>query len=292
MKYRSLPVRDFDLDYTISSGQVFNWDYKDGFWLGTIKNALFKIRQNGDKLFFISNLPEKTAKQRLKKYFNLTTDLSTLIKDIDKDETIHKAVSSFRGLRVVNVPPWECAVSFLLSINTNIPRIKKMIGNLCSKYGRQVSVDGINRYTFPSPEKLLDAGLLRLKKLKLGFRARYLFEFARKIKGQKNFLEYLKKDRYDIAKCKLTNCLGIGPKVADCVLLYSYDKAYAFPVDVWIRRAMTRYYGDKIRAMFCLKKNENIKDAHIRDFATGYFGRYAGWAQVYLYCYARKELKT
>lgn len=271
----ALPVLDFNLEHTLECGQAFRWEKKGRFYYGVIGEALMKVGYDGSRLIVESN--STLNKKAIAEYFGLNEDLPKILKAIDVDKNIHKAVTKFHGLRILNQEPWECLASYILSINNNIPRIKVLIERLSENFGRRLTLDDIERYSFPNADKIANVDLRALKKLKLGFRAEYLKDTAKKIASGKFELKKLKGLNYEDAKKELISLKGVGEKVADCALLFSFKKYEAFPVDVWIKRGVEELY-------FNGKKLAPKKAA---EFARRHFGPFAGYAQEYLYHYLR-----
>ena len=181
-----------------------------------------------------------------------------------------KALFKFaNGIRILHQDHWEALCSFIISQNNNIPRIKKIIEALCSAYGDVIYIDenGKNYYSFPSPEKILEAGEKKIFELKTGFRAKYIIDAARKVSSGEISFEEIEKASTDEAMKILCKICGVGPKVASCVLLFSFRKYDCFPIDVWVKKILDKYYPD-----FTGKE---------------YFGEYAGIAQQYLFYYER-----
>jgi N-glycosylase/DNA lyase len=266
----SLGIRDFNLHDTLNSGQLFRYIAFVDHYLIHAGNHLFKIWQKGERIFF-----EGVEEEFISRFFRLEDDLEGIYGQIGKDPFIGKAIELYRGLRLIHQDPWECLVSFLCSSAKNIPHIKCIVENLCRHYGKPVSLDNYRGYGFPSPDQISDGR--DLERIKAGFRTRYLLEASRRVKSMD--LRALGKLEYRDAKKELMTLPGVGEKVADCVLLFSLDFTEAFPVDTWIRKAMHRgYHGGK-----------KVSDRGIREFAQGYFGKYAGYAQQYLYHFARKQ---
>jgi len=265
-----LRVRDFDLDFTLSCGQVFRWKKLDGgFWYGLIGNRVVKIKQAGDLLScsssLISDLPSLISE-----YFNLKFYYKKMAHSISNDSIIRKMVSSAYGLRILKQDPWECLVSYIISINKNIPAINCLIENICRKYGKRIEFEGDTYYTFPKPAELKHLETHHIRACSVGFRDRYIKDAIDKVYSKKIDLKKLAKLSYPKAKAELIKIVGIGSKVADCILLFAYNKYEAFPVDVWIKRAMRKLYG--------IKKGKDIL-----PFASKHFGKYAGYAQEFIY---------
>ncbi|MDH5634593.1 MAG: DNA repair protein, partial [Candidatus Bathyarchaeota archaeon] len=196
--------------------------------------------------------------------------------------------------RLARQDPWECLISYICATYKNIPAIKNMIFELSRRFGHQVSYEGCSFYSFPGPEALTDASINELRKCKLGFRAKLVRDAAQKVGANEIDLEHLKKVDYETAKAELQKVSGVGNKVADCVLLFSLEKLEAFPVDVWMRRIVGTHYSDRFDRSLIGKissKTSLSRKAYERigSFARDYFGRYAGYAQEYLFHYARSR---
>lgn len=273
-----IAVPDFNLEYSLECGQAFRWEKVNGYYYGVIGRSLVKLRQEGDNLFY--KIYGDLGLNELCRYLSLDLDLGYILKSIDVDEHINDAISLYRGLRILRQDPWECLASFILSSYNNIPRIKQMLLNLSMKFGNRITSDDFVAFTFPHHSYIADAGLKGLESLRLGFRADYLLEAARKLTNGYISLDTIYSSDYSNAKSHLLTMPGIGDKVADCVLLFSMEKYESFPVDVWIARIMERFYFE----------NSPTNPRVIASFARDYFGRYAGYAQEYLYCYARERL--
>lgn len=272
-----LPVSDFNLEHTLECGQAFRWEKLGGHYIGVIGTALVKVVFDGHKLIIETSSP--VHKKRIADYFGLNEDLPAIYKEIGKDPNVRKAIDRFRGLRILNQDRWECLASFILSSYTNIPRIKKMIAGLSKRFGKRLALGNIEGYSFPSVEKIAKADIKTLKGLGLGFRAAYIKDTAQGITSKKIDLDGLEDLNYKGAKERLISLKGVGEKVADCVLLFSFKKYEAFPVDVWIKRGIEKLYF----------KGRPMAPKRIAEFARSKFGPYAGYAQEYLYHYLRHE---
>ncbi|MBI4353944.1 MAG: hypothetical protein HY595_01785 [Candidatus Omnitrophica bacterium] len=177
--------------------------------------------------------------------------------------------------------PWECLVSFICSAYNNITRIQGMIERLARAYGTAVGFNGFSGYTFPTPEAIAAASEGELRELGLGFRAAYLQATARMMAEGRLPLESLRQVNYPAAKTALMQCEGVGDKVADCVALFGLEQYEAFPIDLWMERAMRYYF-----------RRQKMTPRRIHDFAARHFGSYAGYAQQYLYQYVRNVRRT
>ena len=268
-----IEVRDFSLNHTLNSGQLFRYINFGDHYLIHAGSRLFKVWQKGGRIFF-----EGVGEEFISRFFRLDDDLKGIYRQIGKDPFIGMAIELYRGLRLMRQDPWECLVSFLCSSAKNIPHIKCILEQLCRHYGQSVSLDNYRGYGFPSPDQITRGR--DLEKIKAGFRARYLLEIS--MRAKLIDLEELRKLEYRDAKKELMALPGVGEKIADCVLLYSLGFNEAFPMDTWIRKAMRKGYY----------KGKNLPDREIREFAQGYFGKYAGYAQQYLYHFMRNQAKT
>ena len=264
----------FNLAHTLECGQAFRWQRVGEWYYGVIFGNIIKIRQNLLGLDFYSYpKPEEEIAYRLSYYLRLDDDLALIYSSISLDDRIRKAISQFYGLRLLRQEPWECLISFICSSNSNIARISSSIETMCQSLGERLEMDDQVRYSFPTPLQIMGMGETGLRLMGLGYRAKHLAETAL-IVGEKGYdLEGLSELTYDDAKAGLIALPGVGPKVADCVLLFSMDKLEAFPIDVWVRRVVIEWY---------LESKNPSYDA-IREWALGYFGPYAGYAQQYLF---------
>jgi N-glycosylase/DNA lyase len=272
----SILAKDFSLEKTLECGQFFRYEKKGNFYLVSMRNRLFKVRQEGERLYF-GGAPKKF----IIRFFGLDADYRKILSSISKDDFIKKAIKENWGMRIIRQDPWECLISYICSANNNIPRIKKNVDMLSERFGREISHDSHKSYSFPNPGELSDHD--KIFSCKVGFRSRFIHE-ANKTVDEKG-LELLKGKSYKQAREELIKLKGVGEKIADCVCLFSLDKPEAFPVDVWIRRVMLeQYFNDKGE-----KEKKRLKNSEIGDFARGYFGRYAGYANQFLFYYRRLQ---
>ena len=278
-----------NLDFTLCCGQTFRWNEQGRWWYGAVGEKVIKIRQIGNELEF-----ENVEMDFVKNYFGLYDDLSKISSQISKDEYIKRAVEAFKGLRILRQDPWECLISYICATYKNISAIKLMLSNLSKKFGDKIYFDGYDFYTFPTPERLAKATIEELAKCGLGYRAKYVSETAKAVYENGFEVESLRKLSYEKAKEELLNFSGVGLKVADCVLLFSLGKLEAFPVDVWIKRVILKYYESYFPNEFIWKisgkKSLTISEyKELNLFGRRYFGDYAGYAQEYLYHYERTK---
>lgn len=287
MKIRLDRSTPFNLDATLCCGQTFRWDKLAGWWYGVVGERVFKVRQTEGFVEF-----ENADASLVRNYFDLNDNLNRILSEISKDGHIKNAVDMFNGLRILRQDPWECLISYICATYKNISAIKQMLSNLSRRFGERICLDGNSFYTFPKPEKLAVASESELTECGLGYRAKYVHETASMVNEGLYDFERLTRTGYGDAKAQLLNAPGVGPKVADCILLFSLGKLEAFPVDVWMRRAILRHYNDHFTREFIAKIRE--KEALTRSdyeklgsFGRSYFGQFAGYAQEYLYHYER-----
>jgi N-glycosylase/DNA lyase len=264
---------NFSLKHTLESGQVFGWKKIGDKYLGELNGNAVCISQSKNNLEF-----EGTGEKELGNYLRLDEDAKKIEKSILKDEIIKNAVSKFSGLSILRQDPFYCSISYLCSSNCNIPRIEKMLENLRRRKGEKLlEKKEAVIYSFPTPEKLARLSIEELRECNLGFRAKYVKEFATKVaEGQINLKE-IKSKSYEEGRELLMQSKGIGEKVADCISLFSLEKLNAFPVDVHIERIMKQNYPQLA----------SEKKQKIGEFARSYFGPYAGYAQEFLFMHSR-----
>lgn len=277
----------FDLDLTLCCGQIFKWEKKDEWWCGVIEDKPIKIRQINTQLE-IKNINSNLVKR----YFGLNDDLYEIKRKICIDKHIEKALNKFWGLRIIHQDPWECLISYICATYKSISAIRKMLYKLSEKFGEKKIFDDNIFFTFPKPEKLQSAKESDLLDCGLGYRSKYVLATSKKIFYNESIFEDLKKLPYFQAKKKLIDLPGVGPKVADCILLFSLGKNNAFPIDIWIKRVILRYYSNHFSKQFISKMSTGraitTSDYNILNkFGRTYFGEYAGYAQEYLYHFER-----
>jgi len=285
----------FNLDFTLQCGQTFRWEKIGEWWFGVVRRYVVKARQNNDVLE-VHTYPEEPDFRFWRGYFRLDDDLPRIYSLIVKDDHIKAAVESFRGLRLLRQEPWECLVSYVCATNKNIPAIKDMIFRMCKNFGKKLLFEGREFYTFPKPKDLANADIERLKACKLGFRAKRVREIAKKVDSKEFDLEALHRLSYGDAWRKLLKLPGVGPKVADCFLLFSLGKLEAFPIDIWMKRIILKYYHDHFEESFVKrvlgkKSPSRAEYRKIGLFGRKYFGEFVGYAQEYLYHYERRLSK-
>ncbi|MDO8729715.1 MAG: DNA glycosylase [Candidatus Omnitrophota bacterium] len=260
---------------------MFRWaDLGGGSFGGWIDGSFARVSQEGDRLLF-----RGVSGEAAHRFFSLETDLPAVTGEFDVDPAIHEALRRYPGLRVIRQDPWECAASFMLSAYNNIPRLTGMLDQLSCRFASPRGGDslalpsrrlGLN--PFPRPEVLAKVSERVLRNCGLGYRAPYLKAMAQAVASTRMDLERLRALEDEGLRRALLTLPGIGEKVVECVMLFAYGRGAAFPVDVWIGRAMRGWYF----------RRRKVSDKKIREFARKHFGPYCGWAQQYLYCLARQ----
>lgn len=279
----TIAVRDYDLAATLSSGQAFRWRFQDGAWCGVIGNHSVRLR--ADAFSITAETAAPVADWRwLVDYLQTGLDLSAVLATFPDDEPMRAAANACRGLRLLRQDPWECLASFILSSTKQIVQIQQIVALLCERFGEPVTpVSGAGPvFAFPAAERLARAAESELRACKMGFRAPYLLASARRIAGGQFDLNRLRQVPLDSARLELMTLPGVGRKIADCVLLFAYGFPSAFPVDVWVMKALRRLYFPK--------RQPGLK--RLRRFSETHFGPHAGYAQQYLFHYMRTKWKS
>ena len=272
-------VRDFELKDIFECGQCFRWDAQsDGSYLGVAEGRAVHILKEADCVR-IENTTKAEFESFWRNYLDLDFDYKALKENLSKDAVLKEAIKSGEGIRILNQDLWECIVSFIISANNNIPRIKGIIKTFCESFGDEILLGDEKFYAFPSAEKLLGIAIEDLKPLRAGYRDKYIIDAIEKVSNKNVDLEFIKEAPYEEAKKEIMKIKGVGNKVADCILLFGAGKKNAFPVDVWIKRVMETLYKDE------------MKDKDISSFAKERFGEYGGYAQQYLFYHMREISK-
>lgn len=244
-------MSNFNLAQTLECGQCFRWENINNKFYGVAGGNKLCVYEGNNSLVF-EDVNIEVFENFWRKYFDLDTDYSEIIKNLsNKNEILDKIFSEISGIRILNQDFWETLCSFIISQNNNIPRIKKIISKMCELFGESL---GGGYYSFPSAETIANLSEKDLDLIKSGFRAKYILNAAKHIVNNK-----VVQSEQELIKIK-----GVGPKIAQCVLLYACHKLDAFPMDVWMKRIMNDYFPDKL---------------------PDFFGEYAGVAQQYLYYY-------
>ncbi len=273
-----IKIPDFEPKHIFECGQCFRWNREaDGSYTGVAHGKVLNVLKNGEKILF-NNIGEGDFEAVWENYFDLKRNYFEIERQLSEiDETMEKAVSFGHGMRILNQDPWETLVSFIISANNGVARIKGIVENLSENYGIEIGeYRGKMRYAFPSAERLASLDASEIRACGAGYRDEYILKAAMAVSEKADWLgSVCKMDTRD-AKKELVGLSGIGPKVSDCILLFSMEKMDTFPVDVWVKRTMEHFY---------LHKKSSPEE--ISAFAEDYFGGLKGFAQQYLFHYAR-----
>ena len=283
-----LPAKDYDLAATLDSGQVFRWRKHGDFWIGVVGNNYVRLRQGGDGVFAETDADVESW-DWLRQFLQTGVDLEKILETFPNDEPMNRAVTACRGLRVLRQEPWECLASFILSATKQIVQIRQIVARLCDCFGGEIPAVKLKgpeyadlSHAFPSAEHIAGLTEKELRDCRMGFRAPNLLAAARHVAEGKLNLETLRGMSYQQARLELMNLRGVGEKIADCVLLFAYGFDSAFPVDVWVERALQTLYFPRRR----------VTEKKLLRFAATHFGPHAGYAQQYLFHYMRVTRKN
>ena len=267
-----------NIDNSINSGQVFLWEKNGTDWYGINGQDILKINKNG---VIKSILNSKTN------FFRKNDNMQEIIKSISKDETVKKSVKQYEGLRIFKQDPFQCMISFIISSNSNIQKIKNSLEKISKKFGKKVKIQNKEFFLFPKPEKLANASIEEIKKCGVGYRAPFIKQASKMIVLKKINFEYLEKCDYEEAKKNICLIPGIGNKVADCILLFSLNKLEAFPLDTWMIKILEKYYSNQfnIETKTITEKQYQI----LHEKIVNYFGPYCGYAQQFLFKMEREN---
>ena len=236
-------IANFDLPHTLDCGQAFRWEEKEnGIWKGVAFNKYLELEKLSNGTIILYNTTEEDFKNIWTEYFDLNRNYTEIITAISGNEILKNAALYGSGIRVLNQEPWETLCSFIISQNNNIKRIKGIIERLCENFGEDMG----GYFSFPTAEKIASLTLDDLAVLRSGFRAKYILDAANKVTNNEIDLYNLKNFTVDDARNELMKIKGVGPKVADCALLFSHRHIEAFPKDVWIKRAMEVLFGGEL----------------------------------------------
>mgnify|MGYP001613977004 CR=1 FL=1 len=271
-------VENFELDHIFECGQCFRWNKQpNGNYIGVAYGKVIEVEKYGTQVK-IYNINEEEFNMLWCDYFDLKRDYTDIKEQFQKDNLLKKSVDFGYGIRLLQQEPFELTISFIISSNNRIPMIKRAINNLSKKWGKEIEYKGETYYAFPKIEDLEKASIEEIQSCGLGFRSKYVKDTVHKIYTGEVNLEFIKSEKDDICHEELKKLSGIGPKVSDCIMLFSMQKYSAFPVDVWVKRAMQFFY-----------LAPDVSLPKIRVFAREKFANLAGFAQQYLFYYAREN---
>ena len=282
--YKIKNVDSFELKDIFECGQCFRWNEQDdGSYIGVFGNNIIQVKKENDIVEF-KGICDGNIQKTIEQYFDLNRDYEEIKQRLSKvDDNLRKSIEYGKGIRILNQDLWETIISFIISANNNIPRIKGIIERLSKNYGNKLIYSGKEYYTFPTPEQLKNVTVEEYRKLGVGFRDIRLYETTKMILDKQVDLEELRNNPNTMeVRDKLLTLSGVGPKVADCILLFSdLKRLEVFPIDVWVRRVMNDLY--------IKQEDENkVSKKQIEKIAQERFGNLAGLAQQYLF-YWRRE---
>ena len=262
-------VSDFDLERIFECGQCFRWNAdENGVYTGVAFGIAARIYKDGNSVF-ISGTTDEFETVWLD-YFDLNRDYSAIRRGLCIDGFMSEATTRGAGIRILRQEKWEVLCSFIISQCNNIPRIKSIISKLCEEFGDVLELDGQKYYSFPSAQKIATLDVDGLASLRCGYRAQYIITAARAVASGELNLDAIALGSPHTAKLELKKLHGVGDKVADCVLLFGLNMLDAFPIDVWMRRALAEYFE--------------------KGFDHRVFSPYAGIAQQYIFHYVRNVI--
>ena len=284
-KYIIKNQNSFELKDIFECGQCFRWnEQKDGSYTGVIKNGIINVKKEDETITF-TGICDKNIEEVVNEYFDLKRDYEKIKEQLGNvDEYLKTSIQYGKGIRILNQDLWETIISFIISANNNIPRIKGIIERISQKYGNEIEWNGKKYYTFPTYEQLKDVTIQEYRNLGLGFRDIRLYETTQMILNKEVDLEKLKNNpNTQEVRNELLRLSGVGPKVADCILLFSDLKRFdVFPIDVWVRRVMNDLY---------IKEDDETKVSKVKieKVAEEKFGDLKGLAQQYLFYWRREQ---
>ncbi len=264
-------VEDFRPELIFDCGQAFRWiEQADGEWIGVAMGKVLGVRADGDKIYL--DCPERDYPDIWYDYFDMGRDYARVRAELSSDDFASLAAEFGKGIRVLRQDPWEALCTFIISQCNNIKRIRGIVERMCELFGDSVTYRGKEYYLFPTPERIAGLSPADMEPMRAGYRAGYLLNAALEVVAGNIKLHELEKLSYDEVMDELMRLKGVGKKVANCVALFGCRKVEAFPVDVWIKRALDRYYGGK-------------------GFDVTSFGDEAGIVQQYIFHYIRNGLE-
>lgn len=287
MEYKIKGQESFELSDIFECGQCFRWNVEpDGSYTGVVKNAVINVKKENDEIVFTGNSSNSLEefKQTIRDYFDLDTNYDDIKEKLSSiDEYLKESTEFGKGIRILNQDLWECIISFIISANNNIPRIKKIIERISQNYGEEIIWNGKSYYTFPTPESLSKANVQDLRDMGLGFRDIRVFNTTHMILEKQIDLDKIRKmETSDLMREELLKLDGVGPKVADCILLFGLKRYDVFPIDVWVRRVMNDLYIHN-------EDEEKVNKKELAKLAEEKFLGISGLAQQYLFYWKRSK---
>ncbi len=282
--YKIAKIDSFKLKDIFECGQCFRWNLEpDNSYTGVIKDAVINVKELKNEIVF-TGISDKNLDIVVNDYFDLSQDYSKIKKELSKiDEYMEESIKFGEGIRILNQDLWECIISFIISANNNIPRIKKIIEAISKEYGTEVKWKGKVFYLFPTIDQLSNASVQDLRNLGTGFRDKRIYNTTNLIKSKNVDLDKIKNlEDSELIKNELLKLDGVGPKVADCIMLFSLKRYDVFPIDVWVRRVMNDLYIHS-------EKEESVSKNDLQKLAKEKYKSLSGIAQQYLFYWRREE---
>jgi N-glycosylase/DNA lyase len=287
MNVIEISAPDFDLAMTLNSGQVFHWEKIDNGFAGTIGDRAVYVEQDANVLKVRFGATPKPARGTLAlpsivpHYFALDHPLAEICAAFPVDPVMNAARDFCRGLRIIRQPKWECLATFICSSMKQVAHIRQISKALRERFGVPRKIDRHVAHAFPSARRLAQSSESELRKCGLGYRAKNLLATARLVGSREADLDAWSALSDDDLRARLCSLPGVGPKIANCVMLFAYERLRAFPIDVWIERVLREKYFPRKQATMAQE---------LREFSETYFGEHGGYAQQYLFHYARAGL--
>jgi N-glycosylase/DNA lyase len=274
MELQQISAPDFDLAVTLDSGQVFHWERSDPGFVGAIGVEPIYIEQAGETLRFAGG-----SEDLVRNYFALDHSLAKICASFPDDPALNEARAFCHGLRIMRQPRWECLASFITSSMKQVAHIRQMSAALRRRFGERKEIRGHVVHVFPSAGRVADCSELELRECALGYRAKNLLATARSIRSGEADLDRWSDLADEALRARLCLLPGVGAKVANCVMLFAFERLRAFPIDVWIARVLQEKY---------FPRKKKMTEGQMRTFSEKYFGEQGGYAQQYLFHHARK----
>ena len=282
MRFTKIRAPDFDLKKTLDSGQVFHWEKVGDGFVGAIRDRAFYLEQRGQFLKVRDGEAARSLRRPLpgiiRHYFALDHPLGKICESFPKDPVMNAARDFCRGLRIIRQPKWECLATFICSSMKQVAHIRHISLALRKQFGKQRRIGNHIVYTFASVQRLAQASEKELLECKLGYRAKNLRATARLVSSGNADIEAWSALSDTELRKQLCELPGVGPKIANCVMLFAYERVRAFPIDVWIERVLRQNY---------FSRRNKMTAKRLREFSEMYFGEHGGYAQQYLFHHAR-----
>ena len=288
MRTIEVSASNFDLEKTLNSGQVFHWEKVGPGFCGTIRDCSAYVEQHGAFLNVRTDSPKladfkpSSCAQLIRHYFALDHPLDEICASFPRDPVMNAARDFCRGLRIIRQPKWECLATFICSSMKQVAHIRQISRAMRERFGEKNEICGHEVFSFPLADRLAGASEHELRKCGLGYRARNLLATAKRVASREVNLDSWGALPDGELREQLCNLPGVGAKVANCVMLFAYERIKAFPIDVWIERVLRENYFPRKR---------KVTSASLAEFAANYFGTHGGYAQQYLFHHARMTAK-